>query len=221
MQLNAIRKQGTGTGAARQTRRDGNVPGIIYAKNFQPLTVAIERKELIKAIHTPGFRTRLIELNLDGETHKVLARDVQFHPVTDVPEHVDFQRVSEKERIRVSVPVSFINSDKSPGLKRGGVLNIVRHEIEFYCTPANIPEKIVIDLSGARVGQSIHIENVPLAEGVKPVIDRNFTIATIAGAVTDKEESAEGEAAAAAPADAKAAPAAAKAAPAKKDEKKK
>jgi len=213
MQLNAIKKEGKGTGAARAARREGNVPGIIYAKGFEPVKIALSQRELVKALHTPGFRTQLIELNVAGDTHKVLTRDVQFHPVTDVPEHIDFQKVSDNQEIKVSVPVVFVNADKSPGIKRGGVLNIVRHEIEFYCLPASIPQKITIDLNGARINQSIHISDVKLGEGVRPLIDRDFTIATISGSGSDKEDAADA-APAAAPADAK------KAEP-KKDEKKK
>ncbi len=197
-QLNAETREGKGTGVARALRRNGKVPGVVYGKNFEPIKVAVEAKEMNKIANRTGWQSKLFELNVDGKKHKVLTRDIQLHPVTDVVESVDFMRVSDDQEIRVFVPVSFINQDKSTGLKRGGALNVVRHEIEFYCLPSNIPANIVVDLTGTKIGNSIHIESVTLPSGVRPVIDRNFTIATIAGKSGKDDDAAESEEAGAA-----------------------
>lgn len=169
-----------GKGTARQTRRDGRVPAVIYGGKQTPVTISLNEREFVRILHQPGFFTHLFDVTVDGTTHRVLPRDVQFHPVTDMPLHVDFLRVSAETRITVNVPVEFVDQDKSPGLKRGGVLNIVRHEVEVTCGADNIPEHLTISCEGFDVGASIHISAVTMPAGVQPTIaDRDFTVATI------------------------------------------
>lgn len=179
--LTAELRDRAGKGTARQTRRDGRVPAVIYGNKEKPVMISLEYNSFIRELHRPGFFTHLFNIAVDGATHHVLPRDVQFDPVTDRPIHVDFLRVSDTTEIVVKVPVEFVNAEASPGLKRGAVLNIVRHEIEVYCRADSIPEKIAIDLAGTDVNASIHISAVTLPAGVRPTItDRDFTIATIA-----------------------------------------
>jgi large subunit ribosomal protein L25 len=170
-----------GKGVARATRRENRVPAVIYGGKEPPIMIALEKKDIERKVHSATFFTRLFEITLDGATHRVLPRDVQLHPLTDHPIHVDFLRVGAGVTIDVAVPVEFINQEASPGLKRGGVLNIVRHELDLKCPVENIPEHISIDVTGFEVGDSIHISHVKLPEGVRPVIaGRDFTIATVA-----------------------------------------
>lgn len=179
--LSAESRDRAGKGASRALRKEGRVPAVIYGGNKEPVSIHVEEKLLVKALMTGHFFSSLIELDLGGEKHSTLAKDVAFHPVSDRPLHVDFFRVSKDTKVTVEVPVVFINEDKSPGLKRGGVLNIVRHEVELACDASHIPEELQIDVSGFDVGESIHISAVTLPEGATPTItDRDFTIATIA-----------------------------------------
>ena len=190
-----------GKGPARAARRAGAVPGVIYGNKIDPLTLTVERKALEKLLLTPGFFTRLLDVAIDGQDHRVLPRDVQFHPVTDVPLHVDFLRFDAERRVTVMVPAKFTNEEESPGLKRGGVLNIVRHELEVQCTADNIPDVFDISLEGFDIGESIHASVVTLPEGVQfTITDRDFTIATVAAPTVvademaaESEESLEGE----------------------------
>jgi len=223
-QLKAETRDGAGKGVARALRREGKTPAILYGAGEAPVSLALGANELKLQYQKGRFRSRLIELSVNGKAVKALPRDVQFHPVTDIIEHVDFLKVDEKTTIRVEVPVKFKEIEKSPGLKRGGVLNVVRHEIEFVCKPSVIPAFIEISVAGLEIGASVHINSVKLPDGVTPVIKRNFTIATIAGR-TAEEETPVAAAAVAVPAEgAAAAPAegaaAAKPEAAKKDEKK-
>ena len=219
--LSAELRSRAGKGAARQTRRDGRVPGVIYG-NKQPATlISVEPRELLRQLRKKAFHATLFDIACDGKKERVLPRDVQFDPVSDKPTHVDFMRVGEHTRVYVDVPVVFQNEAQSPGLKRGGVLNIVRHEVELVCSVENIPQQITIDLAGLDIGDSVHISMVKLPEGVRPAIaDRDFTVATIAVPTVQKVETevaatpAEGEAAAAAAAAPGAAPPAGAAAPA-------
>jgi len=169
-----------GKGVARATRRQGRVPGVIYGGAEPPALISLDSAELGRHVHRATFFTHLFEINVAGKAHRVLPRDVQLHPVSDLPIHVDFLRVGTDTVIEVAVPVEFINQEASPGLKRGGVLNVVRHEIDLRCPVESIPEHITIDLSGFEVGDSVHISHVKLPEGVKPKVDRDFTVATIA-----------------------------------------
>ena len=211
--LKATARPRAGKGAARQARRDGNVPAVIYGNQETPETINLEYNELWKQVLRGHFTSTAIELDVEGKKHIVLARDVQVDPVRDTPLHVDFQRVGKDGMIRVSIPVRFMNEALSPGLKRGGVLNIVRHDVEVFAPYDKLPRSFEVSLEGLEIGRSIHISAVNLPEGVTPVIkNRDFTIATIAGALKGDDETttaATTEAAAAAPADAKgAAPAA-------------
>lgn len=181
-ELKAEAREQVGKGSARAVRRDGKVPAVIYGDKQPPLAIALSYKEIFYKIHGGGFLTTVATIDVDGKKIQVLPKDYQLDPVRDFPLHVDFLRVGKNTLVSVDVPVRFINEEKSPGIKRGGVLNVVRHEVEFHCPANAIPEFITVDLDGAEIGQSIHISSVKLPEGVKPVIsDRDFTIATIAG----------------------------------------
>jgi large subunit ribosomal protein L25 len=188
-------RERAGKGAARAARRSGRVPGVVYGHKQAPALIDVDPKELERELNRPGFFTRVFDLQLGATTERCLARDVQFHPVSDRPEHVDFMRVDETTRIRIGIPVKFINQDKSPGLKRGGVLNVVRHTIEVYCRVDDIPQLIAVDLDGLDIGDSVHISAIKLPEGVKPTItSRDFTIAAVAAPSvlkTVEEEAAE------------------------------
>jgi len=180
-----------GKGAARATRKAGRVPAVIYGNKEAPIMISVDPKSLLQELDVPGFYIRQFDIKMDGKNHRVLPRDVQFHPVTDRALHVDFLRVSEKTQINVSIPVRFINEELSPGLKRGGVLNLVRREVEVTCAVGNIPTEFVLDLDGMEIGDSAHISQVDLPEGVTPVIsDRDFTIATVAAPTVVKDEAA-------------------------------
>lgn len=178
--LSAETRERAGKGASRALRREGRVPAVIYGGNEEPLTIHVEEKLLNKQLATGHFMNSVVEITVDGKATRTLPKDVAFHPVTDRPIHVDFLRLSADATVHVEVPVQFINEEKSPGLKRGGVLNIVRHELELICDASNIPDDILIDVTGFDVGDSIHISHVPLPAGSKSAItDRDFTIATI------------------------------------------
>lgn len=181
-ELTAEARETVGKGSARAVRRNGKVPAVIYGDKQPPLAIALTYKDIYYKIHGGGFLTTLATIDVGGKKIQVLPKDYQLDPVKDFPVHVDFLRVSKDTEVNVDVPVHFINEDKSPGLKRGGALNIVRHNVEFHCPANAIPEFITVDLAGADIGDSIHISAVKLPAGVKPVIsDRDFTIATIAG----------------------------------------
>ncbi len=194
-------RQRAGKGAARAVRREGFVPAVIYGGNKEPVSIKVERRLLFSELRKSGFFATQFQITIDGEDHRVLPRDVQFHPVTDVPTHADFLRVTDRTQIRVSVPLSFINEEECEGLAQGGVINMVRHDIEVVCAVGNIPESIVIDLAGKDIGDSIHVSEVELGAGVKPTItDRDFTIVTIAAPTIyvepvdeEEEEGLEGE----------------------------
>ena len=211
IKLAATARERAGKGAARAVRREGRVPAVIYGDKTAPVMISLDPRDVMREASKAGFFTRLYDVEVDGKAHRVLPRDIQFHPVNDKPEHVDFQRVGESTRVRVEVPVKLENLEKSPGVKRGGVVNLVRHAIEVWAMPGNIPSRIVIDMAGLDIGDSIHIEAIKLPEGVKPTIARNFTVVALrAPSVSKVEEKTETAAAAAAPAaDGKAAPAAA------------
>lgn len=181
-----------GKGVARQTRRAGKVPAVIYGNKEEPILIALDYRAFNRHLHTKGFFTHVFDITVDGKTHRVLPRDVQFNPVTDVPLHVDFLRAPSGTSIVVQVPCEFVNAEKSPGLKRGGVLNIVRHEIEVECPTTGIPDNIVVDLAGYDIGDSVHISAIKLPEGVTATItDRDFTVATIVAPSGLKAEAAE------------------------------
>ena len=189
--LAATSRPVVGKGPARAARREGFVPAIVYGNNDDPMLVNIERKALEQELHKEGFFTRLIDVKFEGKNHRVLPREIQFHPVTDTPLHVDFLRFSADRMITAEVPVHFENEDESPGLKRGGVLNIVRHEIEVQCTADRIPQAITIDLTGYEIGDAVHANTITLPDAVSfAIADRDFTIATIAAPTVVAEEAA-------------------------------
>lgn len=222
--IKADERPARGKSGARAVRREGRVPAVIYGGDTaEQVTISLDANELSKTIAKGRFLASVFDIDVGGKKTKAIPRDVQLDPVRDFPVHVDFQRIGADNQVKLKIPVRFVNELLSPGLKRGGVLNIVRREIEVWVPADKVPEKFEVNLEGLEIGRSIHISAVELPEGVTTVIrDRDFTIATIAGALTkgDAEEAAPGAApgaaAAAAPAaggDAKAAPGA-KAAPA-------
>lgn len=191
IELKATARPRAGKGAARQARREGKVPAVIYGDGKPPETIALDYNELWKQFLKGHFTSTVFEIDMDGKKHLVIPRDMQLDPVKDQPIHVDFLRIGKEGLIRVEVAVRFVNETLSPGLKRGGVLNIVRHEIEVTCPYDKIPAYFEVDLEGLEIGRSIHISAVNLPQGVVPTIkDRDFTIATIAGAVKQEEEPA-------------------------------
>src|SRR5262245_35314869 len=200
-ELKAEAREQVGKGSARAVRRNGQIPAVIYGDKQPPLAIALSSKDVYYKIHGGGFLTTVATIDIGGKKVQVLPKDYQLDPVKDSPLHVDFLRVSKDTEVNVDIPVHFINEEKSPGIKRGGVLNIVRHEVEFHCPANAIPEFITVDLTGTEIGDSIHISAVKLPEGVRPIIsDRDFTIATIAGSAAMKPEVTEEVEAAPAPA---------------------
>jgi large subunit ribosomal protein L25 len=195
--LSAETRERAGKGASRVLRREGRVPAVVYGNNEEPLSIHLEEKALVKALSTGHFMNSVVMIDAGGTPARTLPKDVQFHPVTDRPLHVDFLRMSEHSKVHVAVPIRFVDEEGSKGLKRGGVLNAVRHELELVCDAAEIPEEIAISLAGLDIGDSIHISNVSLPSGSESAItDRDFTIATIvAPSVYKVSEGEEGEAA--------------------------
>lgn len=197
--LTAIARTGTGKGAARQARRDGMVPGVIYGGGKDPLAIQMPFNELLKRLKQGRFLSTLFNMQVEGEEDvRVICRDVQRDVVKDLPTHVDFMRLRRTSKINLYIPVEFINEDAAPGIKRGGVLTVVRPEVELVVTAGDIPEKITVDLTGMAIGDIVHINDVTLPEGTKATIDRNFVIANISApsglkAQSDDEEG-EGEA---------------------------
>lgn len=190
--LSAEVRDRAGKGASRALRREGRVPAVIYGNNEEPQSIHVEEKLLNKLLGTGHFFNAVIMVEVDGKTVRTLPKDVAFHPVTDRPLHADFLRVSEHATVHVNVPVRFENEAASPGLKKGGVLNIVRHDVELIVDAAEIPDDVLVDLKGFEIGDSIHISAVTLPKGAKTAItDRDFTLATIVAPKTLK--SAEGD----------------------------
>lgn len=215
--LEATQRENSGKGAARALRRASLVPAIIYGNAQNPVKIALPLKELTLEYKKGAFFNKIVDLKVDGKIVHSLPRDVQTHPVTDVIEHADFQRVDKESIIHVMVPVKVLNQDKSKGIKRGGVLNIVRHEIELLCKPDSIPTCIEVDILNVDIAHSVHINDIKLPLDVKTAIkDRNFTLITIAGRSKEEEERPVAAAAPAAGATAAASPAAPAAAAAKK-----
>ncbi len=190
--LAAEPKEGAGKGAARAARREGRIPDVIYGAKKAPVMVTLDPQEVHREIRGGGFFTTLFDVKVSGGNERVLARDLQLHPVSDKPLHIDFLRVSTSTVVVVEVPCNFINDEESPGIKRGGVLNVVRHALELSCRADAIPNEIEIDLTGLDIGDSVHISQIDLPEGVTPTItDRDFTVASVAAPSVVKEEAAE------------------------------
>lgn len=187
-ELSATVREKVGKGAARSVRRQGMTPAVIYGGNEPPVAISLPARELSLKILAGGFYTTLANIDVGGEKIQAIPRDYQLDPVSDKPLHVDFLRVTPDSTITIDVPVQFINETQSPGVKRGGVVNIVRHRISLLCRVDAIPERIVADLTGLEINDSLHISSVTLPEGVRPTIKRDFTIATIAAPAGVKEE---------------------------------
>ncbi len=189
--LSAEPRARAGKGPARATRRAGRVPGIIYGGDREPMPVSLDPRELSQALARRGFFATLVDLTVDGVVQRALAREVQYHPVTDKPLHVDFMRVAATTRVTVTVPVVFTNQEQSIGLRRGGILNIVRHGIELNCPVDGIPDHLAVSLEGLDIGDSVHISAVAVPEGCRPAIrGRDFPVASIAASSAVREEAA-------------------------------
>jgi large subunit ribosomal protein L25 len=189
--LNAEPRARAGKGAARAVRRNGRVPAILYGGGEEPAPISLDARELSRVLAGRGFLARLVDIGVDGRVQRALPRDVQYHPVSDAPLHVDFMRVGASTRVVVEIPVAFVNHEMSIGLRRGGILNIVRHGIVLICPVDNIPNRLVVDLSGLDIGDSVHISAVALPEGCRPrIAERDFTIASIAASSAVREEAA-------------------------------
>jgi large subunit ribosomal protein L25 len=220
--LRAATRDRAGKGAARAARRAGRIPAVIYGEGKPATMITLDPKELGREVQKPGFFARLVNIEIDGTPTRTLPRDVQLDPIYDQPIHVDFLRVNAGTKITVAVPVRFVGQESSPGIRRGGMLNIVRHEIELVCSVENIPDQLLISLEGLNIGDTIHIGSIGLPEGTRPTVGRNFTVASIAAPTAVRDEQAAAVAAAkasdtaATPAEgeAAAAPAAGAAAPA-------
>lgn len=203
--LEALERTGTGKGAARQARRDGLVPGVVYGGDTAPLAINIPFNKLLKKLRAGRFKSTLFNLKVEGHDDvRVICRDVQRDVVKDLPIHLDLMRLRRTSEIALFIPVEFINEEEAPGLKQGGVLNAVRPEVELVVTAGDIPEKLVVDLTGLNLGDTVTISSINLPEGARPTIDRDFVIANISApsglrssGTDDEEGEAEGEEAAA------------------------
>tara|TARA_B100001057_G_scaffold18654_1_gene17221 strand:- start:551 stop:1300 length:750 start_codon:yes stop_codon:yes gene_type:complete len=196
--LKAIKRENTSSGSNNKLRSDGLIPAILYGGKEANQNISIEKKDIKNLINSDTFLSKVLELEVNGKKEKVIPRDVAFNVVSDEPIHIDFMRIVSGKKIILEIPVKFINSPESPGLKRGGVLNIVRRKIELRCPAENIPNEIIIDLKGTDIGTSIKISSVKLQDNVVPTItDRDFVIATVASptVIKEPEKPAEGEAA--------------------------
>ena len=190
--LPAEARDRAGKGASRELRRDGRVPAVVYGEKQDPLSIHVEEKLLTKMLHTGHFMNSVVMIDFAGKAHRTLPKAVDFHPVSSRPIHVDFLRIGEHTKVHVAVPLRFDNEDASPGLKRGGVLNTVIHELEIECDAASIPAEIHIPLDGLEIGDSIHISQVKLPDGVTPWNDEeDFTVATIVAPSAMKSEDEE------------------------------
>lgn len=196
--LNVTVRERTGKGGAREARRNGYVPGVLYGGGEDPVAINLKLNEVIRAVNSGQFLTSTANLVHDGKKQLVIPQAIQMHPVTDMPQHVDLYRVKASQVISVEVPVHFHNEEKSPGIKRGGALNIVRHAVELHVRADSIPEQLDADLTGLDIGDNVKISDITLPEGAEPTItDRDFTIATIAGRMaqpaTEDEEAPEAD----------------------------
>ena len=189
--LNVEVRERTGTGGARATRREGKVPGILYGGGKDPVAIAVKANEFRKALHTGKLQGHLVTLKHGDETQPVIAKVVDMHPVTDDPWHFDLYRVDAHQQIRVAVPVHFRNPEASPGLKRGGTLNVVLHEIELNCPADHIPEEVLHDLTGLDIGETIRVSSLSLPEGITAVASGDVVVATVAGSAAASAEGAE------------------------------
>lgn len=196
--LNVEVRDRTGTGGARETRRAGLVPGVLYGGSKEPVAIAVKANEFRKALYTGKLLGHLVTLKYGKETQPVIAKAIDMHPVNDEPMHFDLYRVDEHQLIKIAVPVHFKNHEASPGLKKGGTLNIVRHDVELSCPADAIPEELVFDLTGLDIGDAIRISAFDLPKGVEAAMDRDFVVATLAGSSASASADAAADEAAAA-----------------------
>lgn len=188
----AEKRESAGKGIARALRREGRIPAVIYGDKKQPVMISLDSNDANVEYNRGHMLTTLCDLDVSGDKNLVLARDVQLHPVTDKVEHIDFLRVTSKTKIAVNIPVNFLNEEDCPGLKEKGILNVIRFEVEVYCSATNIPETLDVDIATKVIGDSIKVSDASMPDGVSPVIDdRDFTIATIDAPKTIEEEEAE------------------------------
>ena len=185
--LKAIKRENTSSGSNNKLRAEGLIPAILYGGKDPNQNISIEKKAVKSIVNSDTFLSKVLELDIDGKKEKVIPRDVAFHVVSEEPIHIDFMRILTGKKIILEIPVKFINHPDSPGLKRGGVLNIVRRKVELKCPGENIPDDITVDLAGTDIGTSIKISSVKLSENVEPTIDRDFVIATVAAPTVMKE----------------------------------
>jgi large subunit ribosomal protein L25 len=185
--LKAIKRESTASGSNNRLRAEGLVPAILYGGKDPNQSISIEKKAIKSIVTSDTFLSKVLELDINGKKEKVIPRDVAFHVVSEEPIHIDFMRIVSGKKIILEIPVKFINHPDSPGLKRGGVLNIVRRKVELKCPGENIPDDITVDLAGTEIGTSIKISSVKLSENVTPTIDRDFVIATVAAPTVMKE----------------------------------
>ena len=194
LSIAAQKRDRAGKGNARSLRGEGRVPAVIYGEKKDPESISVAINDITKLYNTGRILSTLLDVDIDGKKHRVIARDVQLHPVRDTILHADFLRLGKGAKIAVEVPVRFLNEETCPGLKSGGVLNVVRYTVELNCPADNIPEDIELDLIEASMGDSLHISEVTLPNGCEPVIsDRDFTIATIAAPAAIRSDAAEDE----------------------------
>ncbi len=187
IRIEAAARERAGKGAARATRREGLVPGVVYGARREATLIQLDPRVIMKEMHKGGWQSHIYEVAVaNGPTETALMREIQFHPVSDKPVHIDFQRLAPGARIRIKVPVAFLNEDTAPGLKAGGVLNVVRRELEVYAEPEQVPERFTIDLAAASIGDSLRWSAVQDKFGTKAVIDRDFVVATIAAPVVEE-----------------------------------
>ncbi len=192
--LVAEARPGVGKGAARQTRREGYVPAVIYGSKKEPVTIRLQGNELLKTLHKGGFFTTIFEIQVGGDSHHAIPKAIQKDKLNGLPTHVDFLRIERGALIEVEVPVHFVNHEASPGLKAGGSLNVARHVVELRVPNNAIPDSLTVDLTGLEIGDTVHISKVALPQGASTVIDRDFTVASIAPPAEAEAGDAEGEA---------------------------
>ena len=185
LELKVESRENIGKGAARQLRREGKIPAVIYGENEEPVKISVSTKEVYQEMNKAGFMSNVMNLNLDGKVQKVLPKVVDLHPVSDFPEHADFLRIGKDTKVKVNIPVKFLNKETCVGVKKGGTLNIVRHEIEFLVNANKIPSHIDVDIAKLNIGDSVHIEDIELGDDISPTLNWNFTVATVAGRIAE------------------------------------
>ncbi|HZZ69481.1 MAG TPA: 50S ribosomal protein L25/general stress protein Ctc [Phenylobacterium sp.] len=186
--LNVEVREQTGTGGARVTRREGLVPGVLYGGDKGPVPISVKMNEFKKALYTGKLLGHLVTLKYGSETQPVIAKAVDMHPVTDVPQHFDLYRVDANQQIKINVPLHFSHADEAPGIKRGGTLNVVFHDVQVSCAADHIPEELVVDLTGLDIGASIRVSDLKFPANVEAAVPADTVLATISGASSQADE---------------------------------